>query len=176
MTGIAGTVELLLPGFGSVVPPGTVTVAVLAAIVLGVVSGAVPVTTMVIELPPPAAMSTVVATLPAPLAVPQLALPAAVQVQVTAESWPGMVSATLAPTRFDGPALVTTIWYDTVPPAWTGVAVNRVLAIAASALGAVGVLEVELLLAGVGSAVVEVTVAVLLRLPVKFAASVPVIV
>ena len=165
-----------MPGFGSVVPPGGVTVAVFAAIVLGVVTGAVPVTTIVTELPPPAAMSTVVAMLPAPLAAPQLALPAAVQVQVTPVSCAGTVSLTLAPTRSDGPALVTTIWYETVPPAATGEAVSSVLAIAASALAALGVLEVELLLPGVGSAVVDVTVAVLLRLPVKFAASVPEIV
>ena len=63
-----------------------------------------------------------------------------------------------------------------MPPATTGVAVSRVLAIAASALGALGVLEVELLLPGVGSFVVEVTVAVLARLPVKLDASVPLIV
>ena len=109
VTGIAGTVELLLPGTGSVVPPGTVTVAVFAPTVFGVVTGAVPVTTIVIALPAPAAMSAVVATLPLPLAVPQLALPLAVQVQVTPVSCAGTVSAIVAPTRFDGPLLVTTI-------------------------------------------------------------------
>ena len=63
-----------------------------------------------------------------------------------------------------------------MPPAATGLAVSSVLLMAASAVVALGVLEVELLLPGVGSEVVDVTVAVLARLPVKFAASVPVIV
>ena len=50
------------------------------------------------------------------------------------------------------------------------------MTIAASALGAVGVLEVELLLPGVGSPVGELTVAVLDRLPVNVADRVPVMV
>ena len=49
VTGIGGVVLVLSPGFGSVVPPGGVTVAVFAPIVP--VSGAVPVTVMVSVLP-----------------------------------------------------------------------------------------------------------------------------
>ena len=108
VTVIGGTVDVLLPGFGSVVPTGTVTVAVFAPIVFGVVTGAVPVTVMVTALPAPAAMSTFSATLPLPLAVPQAALPVAAQLQVTPVNWAGTVSETEAPARSDGPALVTT--------------------------------------------------------------------
>ena len=109
-TGIGGTVELLLPGVGSVAPAGTATMAVFALIVVGVTAGAVPDTTKVTELPAPAAMSTVAATFPFPLAAPQLALPALTQVQVTPAKSAGTVSVTDDAASAEGPLLVTTSW------------------------------------------------------------------
>ena len=107
---MGGTVELLLPGVGSVAPTGTATVAVFAPIVAGVTAGAVPETTKVTELPAPAAMSTVATTFPDPLAALQLAVPALTQVQVTPAKVAGTVSVTDAATKAEGPLLVITSW------------------------------------------------------------------
>jgi hypothetical protein len=110
LTGIGGTVEVLFPGVESVVPAGGLTVAVLAAMVLGVVVGAVPVTVMVNLLVAPATIDPVkLIALPLPLATLQLALPAATQAHVTPVNCAGTVSLIVAPATSEGPALVTTI-------------------------------------------------------------------
>src|SRR5438552_1311540 len=102
------SVALLLPETGSVVPTGTVTVAVLTRLPV-VEDWAVPVTVKTTALPVPAAMLTVAARLlPEPL--PPLlteAVPVVEEVQVTPVRVFGMMSATLAPTTLLGPLLVT---------------------------------------------------------------------
>src|SRR5450432_1679568 len=108
--GVSVSVDVLLPGVGSLVPVGGVTVAVLTRFVVADAS-AVPVTVKTTELPAPAATSTVAARLlPEPLAPAlMLTLPVVLDVQVTPVRVAGMVSATVAPVTSLGPRLVTVI-------------------------------------------------------------------
>src|SRR5437763_126234 len=105
---VSVSVALLLPGVGSVVPAGAVTMAVLTRLAVAE-DCAVPVTVKTTELPAPAGMLTVAARLlPEPL--PPLltvAVPVTLEVHVTPVRMAGMVSATLAPTALLGPLLVT---------------------------------------------------------------------
>src|SRR5262245_20632340 len=101
---------LLLPGVGSVVLAGAVTVAKLTRLPVAD-DKAVPDTVKMTLLPAPAAMlTTAERLLPAPVApLVTLALPVVELVQVTPVRMLGIRSATLAPTAFDGPVLVTVI-------------------------------------------------------------------
>src|SRR5437868_12294 len=106
--GVSVSVDVLLPGVGSVVPTGVVTVAVLTRLVVREAS-VVPVTVKTTELPAPLAMSIVAARLlPAPVA-PLVtdADPVVTEVQVTLVNPAGSVSATVAPVTLLGPLLVT---------------------------------------------------------------------
>src|SRR3954469_16306641 len=109
--------------------------------------------------------------LPEPLAV-QLPPPPPTHVQVPVSD-AGNVSATVAPDAFEGPALLAVIVYVTLPP---GVAVvtPSVFVIDKSALPASVSLSVAELLPGVGSVTPagDVTVAVLLNVPVAAAETV----
>jgi hypothetical protein len=98
----------LLPATGSVVPAGTVTVAVFV-IDPGVV--AVPVTVSVTELPAPEFNCTVerAIALPDPDAVPHAAVPADAHVHATPVRFDGTVSATVAPDVLLGPPFVAVI-------------------------------------------------------------------
>src|SRR5438067_2182860 len=105
---VSVSVALLLLLTGSVVPAGTVTVAVLTRLPVAE-DLAVPLTVKTTELPAPAAMLTVaLRLLPVPVA-PLLtdAVPVVLELQVTLLRVEGMVSATLAPTTLLGPPLVT---------------------------------------------------------------------
>src|SRR5580765_183678 len=103
---MAGVVLVLLPGFGSVDPAGTVTVAVFAPMVP--LAGAVPLTVIVRSFAAPAATFAVRLTLPMPLTEPQIDVPDATHVQLTFVSCAGTVSLIVAPTASAGPALFTT--------------------------------------------------------------------
>src|SRR4051794_34095754 len=107
---VSVSVELLLPGVGSVVPAGGVTVAGLTRLP-GADARAVPGTVKTTRLTAPAAVLTVAARLfPEPL--PPLvtaAVPVVLEVQETLVRVAGTASATLAPTTLLGPALVTVI-------------------------------------------------------------------
>jgi hypothetical protein len=110
--GVSVSVELLLPGVGSVVPAGGVTVAVLTRFPVAEAS-TVPLTVKTTELPAPAGTLTVAARLlPDPLPpLLMLAPPVTLLVQVTLVKFAGSVSATIAPTALLGPLLVTVIVY-----------------------------------------------------------------
>jgi hypothetical protein len=99
-------VALLLAPFGSVVPGGGVTVAVLIRSPLAV-GLAVPVTVKTTELPVPAGILTVEARLlPEPVAPLVTAAPPVVdEVQVTPVRIAGIESATVTPTASLGPLL-----------------------------------------------------------------------
>src|SRR6266536_1377736 len=107
-TAVSVSVALLLAVLGSVVPEGTVTVAVLTRSPVAE-ERAVPVTVKTSELPAPAAMLIVaLRLLPEPLApLVKEAEPVVEEVQVTPVRVLGMVSAMLAPTTLLGPLLVT---------------------------------------------------------------------
>ncbi len=102
---VSVSVALLLPGVGSVTPPGTVMVAVFTREPVAV-ADTVPVTVKVAV--PPTGRSTSAEMFPVPLA-GQLAPPAVAQVHVTPVSSAGKASATVAPTTALGPALLATI-------------------------------------------------------------------
>src|SRR6185369_9994415 len=108
--GVSVSVEVLLPGVGSVVPVGGVTVAVLTRLPVAAAE-AVPLTVKTMKLPAPAAMFTVaLRLLPEPL--PPLvtaAVPVAADVQVTPLKIAGMVSAIEAPVTLLGPVFRTVI-------------------------------------------------------------------
>src|SRR5213075_1185483 len=106
--------------------------------------------------------------LPAPAAV-QVPPPAPTHVQV-AVRLAGKVSATVAPTAFDGPTLLAVMVYVTEPPA-VAVVTPSVLVIDRSADLVIVSLSVAELLPGVGSVTPAgaVTVAVLDRVPVAAA-------
>src|SRR5262249_29623249 len=116
-TGASVSVEMLLPGTGSVVPAGTLTVAVFTRLV-DAVGDAVPVTVKTTALPAPAAMFTVAdRLLPEPVPpVVALAVPVVLDVQVTPVNVAGIESATVAPVTLLSPILVTVIVYVTVSP------------------------------------------------------------
>src|SRR4051812_25114128 len=103
--------------------------------------------------------------LPLPLAV-QVPPPAPTHVHA-AVSEAGKVSATVAPTAFDGPALEAVMVYVALPPQPPAVTPS-VLVIERSGDGASVSESLALLLPGVGSITPAgaVTVAVLLRVPV----------
>src|SRR5262249_5351644 len=103
------SVDVLLPGSGSVVPAGGVTVAVFVSVP---VAAGLTVAVTVKVTAPPTGRFTVVAMSPAPPAVPQVAVPAVVaQVHITfwRNAGPGNVSMTVAPTTLVGPRFETTI-------------------------------------------------------------------
>ena len=165
---VSVSVALLLPGVGSVVPPGAVTVAVLemlpiAATVAGtvyVMTAPFFIVTVVLRLPDPLAAPHAVVTVP-PL--PGL-LTAHVQLPIASPT--GAVSTTVAPATSLGPLFVTVIVYVVLPPANTA-ATPSVLVIARSATGFTVSVSVALSFPGVGSIVPPgtVTVAVLAMLP-----------
>src|SRR5689334_10123536 len=104
------SVALLLPGVGSVTPPGVVIVAVFDSVPVAapeIVALAVKVTD------PPAGRFTVSLMLPLPEAV-QVPPPAPTQVQVLVSD-AGNVSATVAPVALLGPAFDAVIVYVTLP-------------------------------------------------------------
>src|SRR5438874_1399040 len=115
--GVSLSVDELLPGVGSVVPAGGVTVAVLTRLPVSDAS-VVPVTVKTTELPTPLATFTVAARLlPEPVApLVTEALPVVLDVQVTPVSPAGIASATLAPVTLLGPLLVTVMVYVTTLP------------------------------------------------------------
>src|SRR5699024_3040857 len=94
----------------------------------------------------------------------QVPPPAPTQVQVQV-SLAGNVSATVLPGALLGPAFEAVIVYVTLPPGVASV-MPSVLVIAISALGVSVSVSVALLLAGSGSVIDELTVAVLLNVPV----------
>ena len=164
---VSTSVAELFERSGSVTPPGTVAVAVLASV--PVASAATkPVTVYVTD--PPAGTLTTSAMSPVPEG-EHVAPPATAQDHDTFDSADGMPSATEAPTTFDGPAFVTTIVYDTAVPG-TSVAEPSVLVTERSATATMEVVSVAVLLAGVGSTpgAGMATVAVFDRVPVKEAA------
>jgi hypothetical protein len=168
---VSVSVAELLPGVGSVVPLGTVIVAVFAN---EPVDAAETAAVSVYVTVAPTAKFTVSEMLPVPLAV-QLAPELATHVHVAPLNEAGSESATIAPTTFEGPAFVATIVYVTV---WPGVAEadESVLVIWRSAFGESVSVSVAELLPGVGSVVPlgTVTVAVFANEPVAFAATVAV--
>ena len=102
---VSVSVAELLARFGSVVPPGAVTVAVLASVPVADAEMLAVSTNVAV---PDGSRSTVVLMLPAPDA-GQTEPADAVHVQLADDSAAGSVSATAAPTATDGPALETTI-------------------------------------------------------------------
>src|SRR5215471_5101394 len=98
------SVDVLFPGFGSVVPAGGVTVAVLVSV--PVAAAGLTVAPMVKMTAAPTGRSTVVAMSPVRRPVPRWEVPAAVQ-QSHPPSWsspvPGTVPATVARPTFAGP-------------------------------------------------------------------------
>src|SRR5438034_915527 len=107
------SVAELLPGAGSVVPPGTVVVAVL--IRLPAAAGSMVATTVKVAVPPTARLTRLL-MLPLPFAGPEEPAPAYAAVQVALVMAAGKESATVAPVTKLGPALVTTMVYVVVPP------------------------------------------------------------
>ena len=106
MSRLSVSVALLLPGTGSVVPTGGVTVAVFTNVPTAV--DATLATTLKVAVPLTARL-TVVLRLPVPLAALQLEPPVATQLQLALVMAAGKVSATVAPVTALGPALVTTM-------------------------------------------------------------------
>ena len=100
------SVAELLPGTGSVVPPGAVTVAVFANWPVAVLATVAVTTKVTVAV---GAMVTSSLIEPLPEGFEQLAPAVAEQVHVAATSAAGRESATVAPTAVDGPALVTAI-------------------------------------------------------------------
>ena len=98
----------MLAEFVSVCPAPAATEAVLSRFPVAAAS-MVPFIVMVRKLVPPTGILTPVKRrlLPVDASVPQLAVPLAKQLIVTPVMAAGMVSVTLAPTAFDGPALST---------------------------------------------------------------------
>lgn len=168
---VSVSVAALFPGVGSVVPLGTVTVAMFASVP---VAFAATVAASVYVAVAPTARFTVSEMLPVPLAL-HVAPELAPHVQVAPLSALGNESATVAPTTADGPTFVATIVYVTV---WPGVAVATpsVFVTCKSALGDNESVSVAELLPGIGSVVPlgTVTVAVFASVPVAFAATVAV--
>ena len=156
------SVAELLPGVGSVTPPGAATVAVLLSVP---VAAALIVQLAVYVVLPPAGRLTVSLMLPEPEAV-HVPPPAPTHVHVHVRE-AGNVSAAVAPVALLGPAFEAVIVYVTEPP---GVAVvtPSVLVIPRLACGVSVSVSVALLLAAFGSPA-RVTVAVLLSVPVAAA-------
>lgn len=100
------SVAELFPEVGSVVPAGTLTVAVL----LNVPDASLAMVAFKVKVAvPPLSRLTVVLMLPEPVAAPQLDPGGAVQVQVALVSLTGNVSTTVALVTALGPLLVATI-------------------------------------------------------------------
>src|SRR3954470_22650026 len=111
-TTVSESVALLLPGFGSVTPPGADTVAVLARVP---VAARLTVALAVYVTDPPAGRLAVSLMLPAPAAV-QVPPPAPTHVQVTPVRSAGKESAIAEPAALLGPALLAVIVYVTLLP------------------------------------------------------------
>ena len=168
---VFASVALLFAGFGSVLPDGALTVAVLAIVPVAPERiGAVIVYVAVAE----GWRVTVELKLPVPEAAPQLPAPAVIaHVQLAPETLNQValsVSATAAPVAVEGPAFVTVIVYDRFVPG-TALVRPSVFVIWRSLCPARTVLlSVALLLPGMLSVTVAgaVTVAVLEIVPVAF--------
>src|SRR5258708_7664052 len=130
---VSVSVAVLLPGVGSVVPAGAVTLAVLLR--LPVAEAEMLAVTVNVAIPPFARL-TVVLMSPVPLVTPQLAAGAHVQVALLMPA--GSVSVTVAPVTASGPPFVTVMVYVTVPPG-TAVVTPSDFVILRSACGAVTV-------------------------------------
>src|SRR6266436_4617242 len=102
---VSVSVAELLLGFGSVVPPGAATVAVLLR--LPVAEALIVPVSAYVTLPP-TGRCTVSLMVPVPLAA-QIPPPAPTQVQLTPERASGSVSDTMAPLAARGPAFDATI-------------------------------------------------------------------
>ena len=138
---VSVSVAVLLPGVGSVVPPGGVTVAVLASVP---VADAATLAVSVNVAVPAGARLTVALMLPEPLAGQVEPVPAATHVHVAPLNAAGNVSVTVAPVTNDGPPLVATIVYVTGVPG-TSAACPSVFVIDRSAVGVnVSVSDAEL--------------------------------
>jgi hypothetical protein len=160
---VSVSVAALLPGDVSVTPAGAATVAVLASVPVAaasIVHAAVYVTL------PPVGRFAVSAMLPLPDAV-QVPPPAPAHVHVQVSD-AGNVSAIVEPGALLGPALLAVIVYVTLPPGVAEVTPS-VLVIERSALAPSASTSVAELLAGFGSVVAEVTVAVFVSEPVAAA-------
>ena len=165
------SVAELFAGVGSVDPPGSATLAVLTSVPLALdeivpltVKVAVPLGTNVTDAlidPEPEAGHDEPAD--------------ATHDHVTADRVPGMASVTVAPVIVDGPAFEATTVYVTDVPG-TSVVEPSVLVMTRSAVGVNVSLSVAVLLPGTGSVIPAPTdaVAVLVRVPVAPAATVPV--
>jgi hypothetical protein len=178
-------VALLLARLGSDTPAGKVTDVVLLTVPVALLA-TIPLTVTTILLPTPALRLILLRDIePIPDAVlaatvvSQSALPTMAHDHAIEAIPGGNKSVSVAPTTFDGPLLVNSIWYCT---AWPGVklplGVSFTLVTWRSAVGAKVVVTVLLLFAGVGSTVPigNVRAAVLLMAPVAAAAKVPLIV
>ena len=161
------SIALLFVEVGSVTPLGTETVAVFDNTPDAV--GEMFAVRVYVAVEPTARL-TVSLMLPVPLAA-HVAPDVATQVQVAPVSEAGSESATVAPTRFDGPALDATIVYVMVVPA-ESVTWPSVLVMDRSAFPLRVSVSVAELLPGVGSVRPPgiVAVAVLTSVPVAFAA------
>jgi len=157
---VSVSVAELLPGFGSVVPPAAVTVAVFARLPVALVE-IVPVAVYVTE--PPAGRLTVSPILPLPAAV-HVPPPAPTHVHVTPVIVPGNVSATVALVLL-GPAFEAVMVYVTELPG-TSVAEPSVFVIARSDCAVRVSTSVAELLLPLGSVVELETVAVFASEPV----------
>ena len=166
------SVAELFPGTESVTPDGAAIEAVLTRLPVAVAT-TVAVTVNVADAP--TGMSTVVLMLPLPLPAAHDAPPLVEHVHVTPLNVAGIVSVTGAATTAEGPALPATIVYVTEVPG-TSVAAPSVLVIDRFAVGTNVSVSVAELLPGVGSVTPAggATVAVLTRLPVADADTVPV--
>jgi hypothetical protein len=168
---VSVSVALLFAGFGSVTPLGTATVAVLLSVP---VADALTVPVSVYVTLPLTGRFTVSLMLPEPLAV-QVPPPAPTHVQLAPVIVAGRVSVTVAPVTALGPAFDATIVYVTDAPG-TAVVCPSVFVIDRSACGVSVSESVALLFVGFGSVTPPgtATVAVLLRVPVADALTVPV--
>jgi hypothetical protein len=140
------SVAELLPGVGSVTPPGTAIAAVLMR--LPVADALIVAVTVNVAAAPTGRFNEAL-MLPLPLAGHE-APPLVEHVHVTPLNAAGIVSVTVAAVTADGPALLATIVYVTDVPG-TSVATPSVLVITRSAVGTSVSVSVAELLAGVGS-------------------------
>lgn len=164
------TAALLLAVEGSGVVLETLTVLVTCPVVAAAI---VPVTVTLTVWPGSSASSAQERLVPATVHVQPAAAAGGAGVAVAPVRAAGRVSAMRGAKAVEGPLLVRVTVQLAVWPGTSGLGVGSDLATDRSALGAVGVVVVEVLLLASGSAVSEVTFAVLTRLPVWLGDSVP---
>jgi hypothetical protein len=145
-TNVSVSVAVLFAAVGSVMPPATAAVAVLASDPVAV-DEIVAVSVKVAV--PPGRRSTVVLMFPLPDA-GQVEPAEAVHVHVAADNVPGNVSVMVVASAADGPAFDATIVYVTLEPG-IAVALPSVLVMDTSARRVIVVVSVAVLFAGVGS-------------------------